>query len=373
MKRIAQRYLKWYHRWSQYYIGAGKLIAADNMKMLYGSSLLTVIIVLAFMVGTPLILPYWEPSAYHYIFVPVSIAFFTLMRVLKKWLVHSQGWVTFFCGVFQVMVYTFIIMMDALTGSESRAGFMPVICIAIPSLFVLRMIMNYGILFAAEVTYIILTLNLKIPYVGRYEVFTSLVGCVCSVCMSRMILGLRLRNYESQVQYHALSSKDTLSDVLNKKAMIAESGRFLKENNPEVSCALLFFDLDNFKSVNDTKGHLIGDAVLKSVADTLRENLRAEDIVGRFGGDEYIALLKNISSVSALEEKCRSLQKHLSENCTAVAGMRITLSVGGIVTYKETVDFDRLLHQADQIMYTAKAIAGKGRFLIEKYDSQSDL
>ena len=360
-----------YQRWSQYYLKSGDLITMDNTRTLFYVSIWTVLILGMFMALTPLILPKWEPSVYHYMFVPVSVLFFLVAFYFRNRRHNSKRCVTILCVAFQVMVYSFIIMMDAMTGAEEHAGFMPVICIMLPVLFTMRLLINYGLLFIAEVVYIVITIQYKTPTVGRYNIFTSLVGVVCAMVMTAFVTWLRLQSYESQLEYQRLSICDTLSNIFNKQAMIEAANHYLSETNPHTSCALLFFDLDDFKQINDTCGHLTGDNVLRCVGNTLRDHMEADDIVGRFGGDEYLVLLKNVHTKEAVEKKCRVLDQVLSENCTRVAGTKVTLSIGGVVADDQMVDFDRLLFQSDQILYQAKALSGKGQFIVRKYQSNT--
>jgi diguanylate cyclase (GGDEF)-like protein/PAS domain S-box-containing protein len=134
---------------------------------------------------------------------------------------------------------------------------------------------------------------------------------------------------------------------------------------------LLIIDIDHFKEVNDRFGHSTGDAVLKTVADTLTHALRPQDRVGRWGGDEFLMLAKGVE-VEALEkigERCRKL----IEMSTLLAGadrIRVTASIGGTLLEpgkSPQTAFDR----ADSLMYISKS-QGRNRTLVTVLDSAHD-
>jgi diguanylate cyclase (GGDEF)-like protein len=131
------------------------------------------------------------------------------------------------------------------------------------------------------------------------------------------------------------------------------------------SAALLIIDMDNFKLINDTHGHLVGDAVLKAVADCLTDELRGYDAVGRFGGEEFVALLADSDALTAIAVSDRILARvrELSvatrdAESAPVAGMSASI---GIACYpQQGNEVEDLLHAADAALYRAKN-AGRDR------------
>jgi diguanylate cyclase (GGDEF)-like protein/PAS domain S-box-containing protein len=137
---------------------------------------------------------------------------------------------------------------------------------------------------------------------------------------------------------------------------IAKSKRHL------VPFALLFIDLDNFKKINDTYGHDIGDAVLKEVANRIRESVREVDTVSRLSGDEFTVILTQLDTQVTVERICRKILK-------AISGVKIvnqkpvqtSASLGITISPQDSVEAKTLLKFADQAMYVAKK-AGKNQF-----------
>jgi len=122
--------------------------------------------------------------------------------------------------------------------------------------------------------------------------------------------------------------------------------------------ALLIIDMDNFKVINDTHGHLTGDDVLKAVADCLNEEMRGYDSTGRFGGEEFVVVLSEVDELSALtiSERLRVKIGNLEVPSRADGSVLTGLSCSiGLACYpNHGTDTETLLHAADAAMYAAK-------------------
>jgi diguanylate cyclase (GGDEF)-like protein/PAS domain S-box-containing protein len=121
---------------------------------------------------------------------------------------------------------------------------------------------------------------------------------------------------------------------------------------------LLFADLDDFKPINDTYGHVVGDKLLAAVAGRLSECIREGDTVARYGGDEFVVLLRDVRSEADAEAIAAKLMAALREPFQ-VEGLElsVTASVGGITSETGCEDMDALLRSADEAMYRAKDLA----------------
>jgi diguanylate cyclase (GGDEF)-like protein len=164
----------------------------------------------------------------------------------------------------------------------------------------------------------------------------------------------------SQVQLHELATHDSLTRVLNGRAFAARLGHELERSRRYGRpVAVAYLDLDNFKTVNDTRGHQTGDAVLRLVADTIRRAVRQADVVGRLGGDEFAVLMPEADGAEAAAVAHR-LAADLAT--TFPGSPTVTASIGVISCTSKTADADAVLRSADQAMYEAKR-AGKNRVL----------
>ena len=130
--------------------------------------------------------------------------------------------------------------------------------------------------------------------------------------------------------------------------------------------AVLFCDIDHFKTTNDTLGHHVGDEVLRSVAAALTGAVRKADTVARYGGDEFVVLLPNARSIEdalAVARKVLEATGKLAASRGAVE-LGTTLSIG-VAAYHDGDDLDSLLHRADQAMYLVKQHGGNGLRALE--------
>ena len=168
------------------------------------------------------------------------------------------------------------------------------------------------------------------------------------------------RNAEARISH--LARYDELTELPNRVNFRDEIGRLLAvQQGADQLSALLFVDLDQFKQVNDTLGHPCGDQLLCAVADRLREMLRPEDFVARFGGDEFVVFQQNINSHEDAAGLARRIVDRLSERYKIDNHLvEIGASVGIAMT-SAGVSADTLLKNADMALYRAKA-DGRGTF-----------
>jgi diguanylate cyclase (GGDEF)-like protein len=169
------------------------------------------------------------------------------------------------------------------------------------------------------------------------------------------------RNAEARITH--LARYDELTGLPNRVNFRDEIEHLLAvpQDSDQLS-ALLFVDLDQFKQVNDTLGHPCGDQLLCTVADRLRNMLRPEDFVARFGGDEFVVFQQNIKSANEAASLARRIVDQLSE-CYKIDNhlVEIGASVGIAITPPGGISADTLLKNADMALYRAKA-DGRGTF-----------
>ncbi len=165
----------------------------------------------------------------------------------------------------------------------------------------------------------------------------------------------------SEARISHMARFDELTGLPNRVSFRNEIGRMLKGADSASLSALLFIDLDQFKQVNDTLGHPSGDKLLCMVADRIREMLRADDFVARFGGDEFVVFQRGIKANHDAADLARRMVERLSERYEVDHHqVEIGASVGIALT-QPGVGADGLLKNADMALYRAKA-SGRGTF-----------
>lgn len=339
-------------------------IAQNNMSTLRYASLFTVILLVALLLLAVLIIKDWNPSPYHYAFLPASVALCII--AWSKGNKASYRTSVVLCTAFEAILYLFIILIDTLGGPNAPTSFVQLICIALPSLFVLPAWLTYGMLGIAEALYALLVLTLKNNYIAQYDIYGMVAGIFFAVCVSQLVMESRLNTYELKLRYETMSKRDTLSSLYNKRAFFESARRYLELHNPRSSCSLAIIDIDDFKRVNDTFGHDTGDKILSSVGDILLELYRPTDLIARFGGDEYLVLADRMIDESIIHRRFDEMSKRVGEESEALIGRTVTLSMGSVYADAQTVDFSVLFQQADETLYAAKQ-AGKNDCIVKRY------
>ncbi|MCP9797801.1 MULTISPECIES: EAL domain-containing protein [unclassified Cyanobium] len=216
---------------------------------------------------------------------------------------------------------------------------------------------------------------LVLPLVRRGQLegfagFDHIRGCrrwsdqevaVLSIVVSGFAQGFERRLIDEQLRQ--LAYEDPLTRLPNRSLLSQRLGEELERARRNgTHLAVGYLDLDNFKPVNDSHGHAVGDELLVAVAERLCRCLRPGDTVGRLGGDEFVVILPGLSSLAELESLGERLLSavaqptHLGETlCVA-----LSTSIGFRLVPPDDADPDTLLRQADQAMYAAKR-AGPGR------------
>lgn len=189
-----------------------------------------------------------------------------------------------------------------------------------------------------------------IPYSHWYALYWNIV-----VRIGMFVLFAYMMSYlRKEVELVAkLARTDSLTGVFNSR-------HFYEVANIELSRAsrygrpftVVYIDLDGFKAVNDTLGHQVGDEVLRSVAQTIRQNLRATDCVARLGGDEYAVLLSE-STHAASSGYLVKMQRQLLDEMQR-HGWAVTFSIGAMTFDKVPASLDAMIGAADKLMYEVK-------------------
>jgi len=178
------------------------------------------------------------------------------------------------------------------------------------------------------------------------------------------ILSLQQQLLKAQEDLRFQATHDALTGLWSRGAVLDLLQRELRRGRRSgTGTGLLMIDLDHFKKINDSYGHLAGDVVLKEIAGRIGNAVRSYDFVGRYGGEEFIAILSDCSpeDLQLVAERAR-----LAVSGTPVAaipnGLSVTVSIGGVVAYDGTAELEAL-SMADAVLYEAKR-SGRNRVVI---------
>lgn len=174
----------------------------------------------------------------------------------------------------------------------------------------------------------------------------------------RRILDLEDKLVEARDAMHFRATHDSLTAIWNRGVILDLLERELARSYREGGCtAVLLADLDHFKAVNDTYGHVTGDEVLRETARRLIGSVRSYDFVGRYGGEEFLVVLNNCES-SRASSRAEELRRAVSEKPfrTQSGDLRVTMSAGLLVSKGwGPLSIEQVLNHADSALYAAKA------------------
>ncbi|RDV01309.1 GGDEF domain-containing protein [Undibacter mobilis] len=252
-------------------------------------------------------------------------------------------------GVLIVAIYTFGMAFE-LSRERRRSLYSRTATIAVPllhaSIFLLPLALRY---FFPD------------AFATRWQAVFAVEALIYTVGTAFIVL-LMVKDRHVHF-YRKIATTDHLTGLLNRGAFLeAATSMHASQSSRGEPVTLLMFDLDRFKSINDRFGHAVGDSALKVFAKVLQESTRATDVVGRLGGEEFVAMVPE-----AAEDAC-IVAERLRVNFQA-AGVTIdniaigaTVSTGLATTYKAETTLDSLLLRADEALYRAKN-GGRNRYI----------
>jgi len=195
-------------------------------------------------------------------------------------------------------------------------------------------------------------------------------GGVIGGLQAKLILKMVNRLLDAKEKLFFEATHDPLTGAYNRRHILTAMNEGIAQaKRYSFPYSVVLIDLDHFKSVNDTYGHPVGDAVLKSVVNTLQMNIRDTDILGRWGGEEFLVVLPHMPEVQAIVAAEKWLTKVTSEPLVLSDGSHIPISFsagvaefssGDNATMPIEQNVDLLLHLVDEYLYKAKA-AGRNR------------
>jgi two-component system, cell cycle response regulator len=202
---------------------------------------------------------------------------------------------------------------------------------------------------------------------GAVDVWTSstvapeLIARVRVAYRTRQVLDLALRRYSD---LEDLAYRDELTELPNRRGAMRQIDVLIsRARRHGHQLALLLIDADRFKAVNDEHGHAVGDVVLREIAARLRERVRREDVVGRWGGEEFVVALPETTPDGAAAV-AESLRSAIAQTAIAAEAsvLDVTVSIG--VAAWTGQEIEDLIERADRALYAAKA-AGRDRVVVE--------
>ncbi len=270
-----------------------------------------------------------------------------------------------------------IVLFTYFTISGGIEGFSIIWLLVLPTTGMLFFGRKSGLILSISM-FVILIVFMLVPFSFVYDYTYTLRLRFPFIYLSVTIISyllelLREVNYKElkklQEKYEKLYSMDSLTSTYNRYGFTSAFHALL-QNDENSKIGLCILDIDDFKLVNDTYGHLFGDEVLKKIAEVLKETTPdpTENDVFRWGGEEFAVLFHDIDSEEAISicEQIRTNVEKIEMKCND-ATIKVTISLGLIITtcMKDKVELEKRLYQADNLLYEAKA---SGKNCLKFYD-----
>ncbi|SMP10327.1 diguanylate cyclase (GGDEF) domain-containing protein [Desulfurobacterium pacificum] len=259
-----------------------------------------------------------------------------------------------------VLAVLFTLTYCLLAGHYSSLFWFPLIPLMAGIFFNFRKLLIYAYIPIVTNTLIFLlkfphlpeikTLTSNSPIVLGFEAFVAYITFVIAITIYRMFIDAYRNGLKKLLEV------DVLTTALTRRALFSQLDKIKERGIPY---SLIMFDIDHFKSVNDTFGHQTGDRILKEVSVLVRKNLRKGDIIGRYGGEEFLIALPGAkkSEATIVAEKIRRL---IEQNDFSIP-KKITVSLG-VADSVEAEDVEKLIKLVDDRLYTAKKM-GRNRVI----------
>lgn len=218
---------------------------------------------------------------------------------------------------------------------------------------------------------LILQVNASFVNSQSTQILIYVLRLMLLVLISMLVIVAALFKLQSHSDFlKNKAERDLLTNLLNKKTFERSVENMVTYHSKDEAGALLIIDLDNFKGINDTLGHIVGDQVLSGVADKMRETFRQQDYLGRVGGDEFAVYLTFTNTIGE-EERREIIQSRARHFCSLIGEIAgdigqdavVSCSMGIAMDPEHGSTYERLYQSADQALYKAKR-AGKNQYQI---------
>lgn len=356
------RYIKAFLREDQaYFANCKRSITAQNSHMLVDGCVLYSL-VLAFY--TVLSIVTHQPAVIRNMYVAfdgvhalLCVAVFTRPNRIK----NSYRATQIFCALLEFSILCFFALEGGVASRTQHSLYVPIAILLVQLLFIHRALYSTLVIFLYTGSFAVLSCLNKTPEAYTNDVYIALATFLSANIGYMLIAKLRRSEQKALIKLETLSKLDGLTGLNNKTSLeqlyqteILQNGR---------TCTLIVMDIDDFKQVNDAYGHDVGDEVLRGVGDVIKHVFRANDILARFGGDEFVIILDSCDDPAVVRDRMGVLRRQVNGLSFSAPGLKARCSAGAAFT-RDSDDFHTLFARADQALYRAKR-EGKDRLCLE--------
>lgn len=214
------------------------------------------------------------------------------------------------------------------------------------------------------VIFIILSHGHKLPKVFIYDMSNCIIYTILGMFVNTGVQISHFEVFSNRCLIKRQRDTDTLTGAFTKKAFEVHAQREMRKENSVGT--FMIFDIDNFKNINDTLGHAVGDYFISNTGHLILKNCRQTDIVGRFGGDEFVIYMPCCDSVEVINKKANEFMTLLKSYFSKTMNYdNFSISIGSTIYKDHTKTYEEIFNEMDMALYDAKK-SGKNKCCIYK-------
>ena len=268
-----------------------------------------------------------------------------------------------------LFVYAYMLFLSAssiITGvflcKDRNAVFFFIAQTTFPVIFLDTPLRMAGLSLVSAIVFDILAYFFKTPDRYMIDIMNSVIFLITGMLLSIFTANIKLNDFIFQKAIKTERDTDGLTGLLNKSSMMREIRKSMT-NDPE-NGILVMLDVDDFKRINDSYGHVVGDFVISGIARCLNSSFRNSDIIGRFGGDEFVIFMPFTHDVVIAQSRVKKVLSLMAETIELPnENDKVTGSFGIAVCSEFGDTYDDLFRKADYALYRAKS-GGKNQFSV---------
>ena len=268
-----------------------------------------------------------------------------------------------------LFVYAYMLFLSAssiITGvflcKDRNAVFFFIAQTTFPVIFLDTPLRMAGLSLVSAIVFDILAYFFKTPDRYMIDIMNSVIFLITGMLLSIFTANIKLNDFIFQKAIKTERDTDGLTGLLNKSSMMREIRKSMT-NAPE-NGILVMLDVDDFKRINDSYGHVVGDFVISGIARCLNSSFRNSDIIGRFGGDEFVVFMPFTHDVVIAQSRVKKVLSLMAETIELPnENDKVTGSFGIAVCSEFGDTYDDLFRKADYALYQAKS-GGKNQFSV---------
>ena len=353
MKTLRTRLIRSLELRRAYFHEQEEEIAVRNLQFVRLGSFICATLFFVYYALTILFFPGFAISPLYGLIIPILACFAVFAnRTLRGGHASTRG-ATAATVLFYLTAMSYLMILSIFPHPETPSVYYSLFLVLAPIAFLLPAYLHLIIIGASFAAFWVLVMTFKSPDIWYHEVFTAATAVAFAIIAIVFMSQFRLQTDSLKMKYYQMSRYDALTEAMNKAAGLTAAQSYIEGKDPSERFAVLFIDIDGFKGINDTHGHMIGDQILQAVGKVLAETCRKDDIVCRFGGDEFLIVLKDVEDIEESTAKARNINAAV-RNLDVSNVPKLTCSIGIGFYDGECANIERAIADADAALYRAK-------------------